>query len=56
MIVLPTLVQSIVTKKTEKMSKEREIFSSKVENLLNGYIIFSYANEKKKVCKLDKHS
>ncbi len=52
MIVLPTLVQSIVTKKTEKMSKEREIFSSKVENLLNGYIIFSYANEKRKFANL----
>ncbi|QBQ08066.1 ABC transporter ATP-binding protein [Spiroplasma gladiatoris] len=48
MIILPSLVQSWVTKSTKKMSVAKENFSSRVENLISGYYVFSYANEKRK--------
>ncbi|QEH62362.1 ABC transporter ATP-binding protein [Spiroplasma chinense] len=47
MIILPSLFQGYVSKKVKNMSKQNEEFSQRIENLLNGYRIFSYSNEKR---------
>ncbi|AOG60842.1 ABC transporter ATP-binding protein [Spiroplasma helicoides] len=54
MIILPGIVQGIVSKKAQQMSKAQEEFSDRIENLLNGYTLFSYANEKRIFNKLMK--
>ncbi|QGS51896.1 ATP-binding cassette domain-containing protein [Spiroplasma tabanidicola] len=54
MIILPGIFQGLVSKKAQNMSKQKEEFSHRIENLLNGYRLFSYSNERRIFNKLIK--
>ncbi|AKU80187.1 ATP-binding cassette domain-containing protein [Spiroplasma turonicum] len=46
MFILPSILQPLASKKAEKLSKSNEEFVKRIENLLNGYTVFSYSNKK----------
>lgn len=52
MIILPATLQTFVSKKVQGVSKSKEEFVHRLENLLNGYKIFSYNNDKTIFAKL----
>ncbi|ASP27994.1 ABC transporter ATP-binding protein [Spiroplasma corruscae] len=56
MIILPSIFQGLVSKRAQVMSKNQEEFSNRVENLLNGYRLFSYINKKRVFKHLIKNS